>query len=61
MQKLLNIFDNFSSLDFFKLNELEKDYELLGYNTDILLTYKHQLYSYPLYLNLMVYISKFNS
>ena len=57
MQKLLTIFDNFSSLDFFKLNELEKDYELLGYNTDILLTYKHQLFSYPLYFVLMVSIA----
>ena len=57
MQKLLNIFNNFSSLDFFKLNELERDYELLGYNTDILLTYKHQLFSYPFYFVLMVSIA----
>ena len=57
MQKLLNIFNNFSSLDFFKLKELEKDYELLGYNTEVLLTYKHQLFSYPLYFVLMVYVA----
>ncbi len=57
MQKILNIFNNFSSLDFFKLKELEDDYKLLGYNTDVLLTYKHQLFSYPLYLVLMVFVA----
>ena len=57
MQKILNIFNNFSSLDFFKLKELENDYKLLGYNTDVLLTYKHQLFSYPLYFVLMVLVA----
>ncbi len=57
MQKILNIFNNFSSLDFFKLNELKKDYELLGYNTDVLMAYKHQLLSYPLYFVLMVCVA----
>tara|TARA_B100000941_G_C28419658_1_gene508075 strand:- start:610 stop:993 length:384 start_codon:yes stop_codon:yes gene_type:complete len=54
MKKILNIFNNFSSLDFFKLEELKKDYELLGYNTDTLDNYKHLLFSYPIYFVLMV-------
>ena len=33
IEKILTIFENFSSLNIFKLNELKKDYELLGYNT----------------------------
>ena len=53
---MLSIFDNLSSLDLFKLGELKKDYEMLGYNTETLNGYKHRLYSYPLYLAIMVCI-----
>ena len=34
-----------------------KDYELLGYNTEVLDGYSHKLYSYPIYLALMVSIA----
>ena len=54
--RMLSIFDNLSSLDLFKLGELKKDYEMLGYNTETLNGYKHRLYSYPLYLAIMVCI-----
>jgi len=55
-ERMLSIFDNLSSLDLFKLGELKKDYEMLGYNTEMLNGYKHRLYSYPLYLAIMVCI-----
>ncbi len=57
MEKILSIFDNYSSLDFFELEELKQDYEVLGYNTKVLEAYKHQLFSYPIYFVLMVCIS----
>ena len=55
-ERMLSIFDNLSSLDLFKLGELKKDYQMLGYNTEMLNGYKHRLYSYPLYLAMMVCI-----
>tara|TARA_B100000989_G_scaffold127253_1_gene94468 strand:- start:8426 stop:9502 length:1077 start_codon:yes stop_codon:yes gene_type:complete len=55
-KRMLSIFDNLSSLDFFKLEALKKDYEMLGYNTEMINGYKHRLYSYPLYLAIMVCI-----
>ncbi len=54
LDKILRIFENFSSLNIFKINDLRKDYELLGYNTEIIDGYTHKLYSYPFYLSLMV-------
>ena len=57
IEKIFKIFENFSSLNIFKLNELKKDYELLGYNTETLNGYSHKLYSYPIYLTLMVCIA----
>ena len=40
-----------------KIEKLKKDYELLGYNTNTIEAYKHRLYSYPIYLTLMVCIA----
>ena len=40
----------------FKLETLREDYEMLGYNTDIINGHKHRLFSYPLYLAIMVCI-----
>ena len=56
-ERILSIFENFSSLNILKLEELKKDYESLGYNTDIINGYKHRLYSYPIYLTLMICIA----
>ena len=55
-ERMLSIFDNLTSLDLFKLEALRKDYEMLGYNTEMINGYKHRLYSYPLYLAIMVCI-----
>ncbi len=55
-QRIMSIFENLSSLDMFKIESLKKDYEMLGYNTDIINGHKHRLYSYPLYLAIMVCI-----
>ena len=55
-ERMLSIFDNLTSLDLFKLEALKKDYEMLGYNTEMINGYKHKLYSYPLYLAIMVCI-----
>ncbi len=57
INKILSIFENLSSLDVFKLSDLKKDYELLGYNTEVIDGYRHKLYSYPIYLSLMVCIA----
>ena len=55
-ERILSIFENLSSLDMFKLETLREDYEMLGYNTDIINGHKHRLFSYPLYLAIMVCI-----
>ena len=55
-KRIMSIFENLSSLDMFKIENLKQDYEMLGYNTDIINGHKHKLYSYPLYLAIMVCI-----
>ncbi len=54
LKKILSIFENLSSLNIFKIKDLKKDYEFLGYNTRVIDGYTHKLYSYPIYLSLMV-------
>ena len=56
-ERILSIFENFTSLNIMKIEKLKKDYELLGYNTNTIEAYKHRLYSYPIYLTLMVCIA----
>ena len=56
-ERILSIFENFSSLNIIELEEIKKDYKLLGYNTNVLDGYKHRLYSYPIYLTLMACIA----
>lgn len=53
LDRILNIFENLSSLNIWELEKLKKEYQLLGYNTAVLDGYKHKLYSYPFYLMLM--------
>lgn len=53
-KRIMSIFENLSSLDMFRLETLKKDYEMLGYNTDVINGHKHKLFSYPLYLAIMV-------
>ena len=57
LQKISTLFSNLSSLNLLQLKKLKKDYKLLGYSTTDLSVHEHKLYSYPLYLSIMVCIS----
>ena len=56
LDKILSLFDNLSSQNLFKLHSLKEDYKVLGYSTDKISGYQHKIYSYPIYLTLMVII-----
>ncbi len=56
LERILTIFDNLSSLSLMELETRKKDYELLGYSTNTINGYKHRIYSYPIYITLMVII-----
>ena len=57
INKINNLFSNLSSLTFWELNELKKDYQKLGYSYLEINTHKQKIYSYPLYLTLMCVLS----
>lgn len=57
LEKIKTLFSNLSSLNFIQLRKLKKDYKMLGYSTTNLNVHEHKLYSYPLYLSIMVCIS----
>jgi len=52
-EKLNNIFSNLTSLTFFQLLSMSKDYNQLGYSTIEINSHLHKLYSFPLYLMIM--------
>ena len=52
-EKLNNIFSNLSSLTFFELLSMSKDYNQLGYSTLEINSHLHKLYSFPIYLMIM--------
>ena len=56
-QKISNLFSNLSSLDILGLNQLKKDYKTLGYSTILLNAHQLKIYSYPIYLSIMVCLS----
>jgi len=56
LNKLLSIFDNLSALSLFEIEKLKEDYERLGYSTNSIENFKHKIYSYPVYLTLMLLI-----
>ena len=56
-QKISNLFSNLSSLDILNLNQLKKDYKTLGYSTVLLSAHQLKIYSYPIYLAIMVCLS----
>ena len=56
-EKISTLFSNLSSLNILDLNELKKDYKTLGYSTILLNAHQLKLYSYPIYLSIMVCIS----
>ncbi|MDC0417986.1 LptF/LptG family permease [Candidatus Pelagibacter sp.] len=55
-EKIFSIFNNFTALNLFRLKELKRDYILLGYSIKKIDLYVNKIYSYPLYLTLMVII-----
>jgi lipopolysaccharide export system permease protein len=57
LEKISTLFSNLSSLNFLQLKKLKNDYKLLGYSTTNINVHQHKLYSYPLYLAIMVCIS----
>ena len=52
-EKLNNIFSNLTSLTFFQLLSMSKDYDQLGYSTLEIKSHLHKLYSFPIYLMIM--------
>ena len=56
-QKISTLFSNLSSLDILDLTELKNDYKTLGYSTILLNAHQLKLYSYPIYLAIMVCLS----
>ena len=53
VEMINNIFSNLSSLSYFELLSLYKDYDSLGYATLEIKSYLYKLYSFPIYLMLM--------
>ena len=56
-QKISNLFSNLSSLNILELRELKNDYKTLGYSTILLGAHQLKIYSYPIYLAIMVCLS----
>ncbi len=56
IDKILTLFDNLSALSLLELETLKKEYEYLGYSSNTVRNYQHKIYSYPVYLTLMVMI-----
>ena len=56
-QKISSLFSNLSSLNILDLRELKNDYKTLGYSTVLLTAHQLKLYSYPIYLAIMVCLS----
>ena len=56
IDKILSLFDNLSALSLLELQHLKKEYGLLGYSSNSINNYQHKIYSYPIYLTLMVMI-----
>ena len=51
--KINSMFRNLSSLNFFELSKLVKDYEELGYSTFEINSHLYKLYAFPIYLSIM--------
>jgi len=51
------MFRNLTSLNFFELKQLMKDYKLLGYSTSEIKIHLHKLFSTPVYISIMSIVS----
>ena len=56
-QKISTLFSNLSSLNILDLEKLKNDYKNLGYSTILLSAHQLKIYSYPIYLAIMVCLS----
>ena len=57
LEKINNLFSNLTSMSLLKINELKKDYFLLGYSTVDIKVYEYKIYSLPIYLAIMTLLS----
>ena len=55
-EKLSTTFGNLSALNLYEIQSLKNDYLQLGYTTNKINSYQLKIYSYPIYLTLMVLI-----
>ncbi len=56
LARINNLFSDLSSLTYFQLLKLEKDYISIGYSTDEINIQKHKFYSLPILLSIMTII-----
>ena len=57
IEKINNLFSNLSSMSLLQLNKLKKDYFDLGYSTVGIEVYENKIYSTPIYLAIMTFLS----
>jgi len=57
LEKISNLFSDLSSLSYFKLLKLEKDYKSIGYSVTEINIQKHKFYSLPFLLTIMTVIA----
>ena len=57
VQKITNLFSDLTSLNLWELKKLKNDYISLGYSTLPINVHLQKLYSYPIYLTIMVCIA----
>ena len=57
LKKINNLFSDLSSLTFFELVKLKKDYKLIGYSTNDINIQLQKIYSFPFLLSIMSVIS----
>ena len=57
LEKIKNLFSDLSSLTFFELVKLKKDYKLIGYSTNDIDVQLQKIYSFPFLLSIMSVIS----
>ena len=56
-EKINSLFSNLSSLNFFALNKIKKDYVSMNYSTTEINSHIQKIFSYPLYLMIMTILS----
>ena len=57
LEKISNLFSDLTSLTYFELLKLEKDYKSIGYSTDEIKIQKQRIYSLPILLCIMTIIA----